>query len=305
MPEQFYSAPPKRRVGPMALLGVGVVVLVGLGAYAVYLTQHLQQERNAPVPTTSNTVPQVAVTHQQPTTTVETVVPIVSSSTDLVTSSSTATTTASTTSPFPILLNPQPTTTTPVVEGQPLPSAPDTDGDQLTTAEETLYGTSANTADSDADGYADGAEVLNAYDPRQARSTLRQSGRFSLFTATQFSIQHPATWTAQRVGGGDDEVNFRSGGAEFVSVVTLQKPATQTLRAWFAEQFADQDASSLTVVQIGAVQGLRSADLQTYYLVSDAAPGAVYVISYTSANLTELNYLTTFAAMVKTFQILP
>lgn len=42
---------------------------------------------------------------------------------------------------------------------------PDSDADELTDAQEVLFGTNAFVADTDGDGYPDGVEVMNAYSP--------------------------------------------------------------------------------------------------------------------------------------------
>ena len=63
MPERFYIAPKARRLGPIALVVVGVIGLGSLAAYAVYLTLNLQEARKAPLPVAAN-VPPVQVVHQ-------------------------------------------------------------------------------------------------------------------------------------------------------------------------------------------------------------------------------------------------
>lgn len=73
--------------------------------------------------------------------------------------------------------------------------APDSDGDGLTDAEESLLGTDANNTDSDGDGYADGSEVKNGYDPAAEAMQLSASSKLAVSgIGNQWSALIPIEW---------------------------------------------------------------------------------------------------------------
>lgn len=298
MPERFYVAPKQRRLGSILLAVAGIAVVVGLGAYAVMLTLSLREAQNSPEPLTPSVVPQVPVVHTPETTPTSP------------TPSPTPTpepTPVPTTTPTSTPLFPLPTaTTTPTQPTDPsVSTAVDADNDLLTAAEETLYGVNPTIPDTDGDSYSDGSEVLSGYDPAQRVLSLTQTGRFATYSGQLFAVQYPSIWTVQQVGTGGDEVLFRSSSGEFFGIVVLEKPATQTLRSWYTEQFPEENLAAASVVQIGSLEGLRSADLQQYVLSESSDPATVYLVNYNSGTLSSLNYLTTFAAVIKTFRALP
>jgi len=77
----------------------------------------------------------------------------------------------------------------------------DDDLDRLCNAKETIYGSSADTSDTDGDGYLDGEEVENGYDPIVAGDArLRQRSQLSL------SIEY-FLWVQEEKGIKDPEIS--------------------------------------------------------------------------------------------------
>ena len=80
----------------------------------------------------------------------------------------------------------------------------DSDNDGLTDIEEILLSTGTSTPDSDGDGYVDGAEILNLYDPAGA-GKLAANSNIALYENKTFAYEifYPATWQTSVNGGGD------------------------------------------------------------------------------------------------------
>lgn len=95
---------------------------------------------------------------------------------------------------------PEPATTTPETSPQD-DSALDSDNDSLTNAEEKLYGTGPLNADTDGDGYSDGLEVTNLYNPTGFKPTkLVEANLVQTYTGSiegstqQVSFLYPRGW---------------------------------------------------------------------------------------------------------------
>ncbi|HNW55527.1 MAG TPA: hypothetical protein PKN62_00370 [bacterium] len=120
----------------------------------------------------------------------------------------------------------------------------DTDQDGLTDKEETIFGTNANQADSDSDGYADLAEIRSGYNPIGQDKISKNKGLVSVKHG-KWSVLAPATWNSQL--GKDDSAIFRASDNQFVQLVTLPKKSSQELAEWYQEMFDGQTADVMVV----------------------------------------------------------
>ncbi len=132
-PPAFRQPPKPQRSRRLLLIIVGIIVLlVLLGAIGLVFARLLSGTRPAAVPSLSP---------------------------------------SSVASPFPIPIahiSPSsiPPTVSPVTSYNPTNEVGDPDNDGLTNAEERFYGTDPTKADTDGDGYLDGEEVRNGYNPK-------------------------------------------------------------------------------------------------------------------------------------------
>ena len=320
MPERFYVVEKQRHWGLVLIITLGLLVIGGLGTFAYLLNQSLEESLQTPpqetTPTNSNqsantnTVDRNGNVNQNQPSNSNTNVSIPPANTNAPTATSTNTNTAgnlnaNTNAPPPINGNANLNTNANTNSGsapQPLPKAPDVDGDSLSLAEEALYGTDSGVADSDGDSFADGSEVLNGFDPSKPRLTLTETGAFKTYTHARYSIAYPGSWTVQPGGGQNEEVIFRSSGAEFMEVLILEKPSNQSIQEWYAQQFPDLDSREGRT-QLNGLDGYKYPDNQSYYLVAQNDPTQIYWLSYNTGGLSQANYLTTFVAMVKVFSL--
>ena len=293
MPPRFYTQSKKQKSsGLLVILVSGVVVLGGLGVAAWYFffvapaTPAVNEPTQPAVNQNVNQSPS-ANTNTEPTNT--------SLPTQPVELTTTPTTTPATNTNSNTNVNVAPT------PSGPLPSSVDIDSDGLTDVEEGLYGTDFALSDTDGDGYSDGSEVLNGYDPASPNRSLVASGRFTTYQSNQFSIAYPAEWRARELTADQQEVVFQSNTGEFIEVLIISNPSRQSLQQWFVEAYPE--AAAPTVVTIASRQGLRTVDRQTYFFIS---PDSTYVatILYNTGQFAETNFATTFVSMIRSFAFL-
>mgnify|MGYP000367211840 CR=1 FL=1 len=187
-----------------------------------------------------------------------------------------------------------------------VPLAADKDKDQLTDAEEALYGTKVGLPDSDSDGFIDGTEVLKAYSPIAAKKTLRDSGLVLPYNNTSFgwSMDYPSKWVAGASDDAGKSVLFTSDSVqgEYVQVVMVDNPQGATAKDWYMSVFTDTNPASLQDATVAGLSGIVSADGYTYYL-ADAKN--IIGISYNFGTKDAVSFKTTFQMMLSSFAYNP
>ena len=198
-----------------------------------------------------------------------------------------------------------------------LPSSTDSDLDGLTDVEETLYGTKANTPDTDGDGYIDGkkvqtdgtiiGEVYLGYDPTSSGKKLADSNLVKLYTnpTYNYSILYPAKWLASQTNTTtqDQSITFYpdTSTGEFIQVLVQNNPTRLSAKNWYLSLNSGVDSNEIESIVINGLEGVKSLDGSTIYL---AKTDKIYVISYNAGGVTSLNYATTFGMMYQSFKLI-
>jgi len=186
-----------------------------------------------------------------------------------------------------------------------LPDSPDSDDDELTDVEESLYATTVNKPDTDGDGFLDGAEVINGYHPSSGNGATLAAGEsvktYSNPTA-KYAVLYPASWLAQATSAANDEVIFTSDGStgEFVSIRSEENPSLLSPKQWYLNLSPGVDPNAVETIAVGSLIGARSPDGRTVYISSGVV---MFVMSYNTGGLTQINYRTTFRMMVNQFRL--
>lgn len=198
---------------------------------------------------------------------------------------------------------PQPATTT--VETPPAPEA-DGDNDGLTNAEETLYGTDPNLADSDADGFSDSVEVINLYNPAGFKPTkLIEAGLVKPDTdALGGQVLYPSVWTRQ---SGADGVRYLAADGQGVSLQAEDNPSGQSALDWYLTKNPSASASQVQAfVTKSGLEGVRSPDGGSAYV---SMGGKIYVfakiVGNAPAGAGKDYYASTFLMMTNSFSQKP
>lgn len=142
-----------------------------------------------------------------------------------------------------------PTSTEPTLEFpnvQMLDSA-DLDSDSLTDMEEEMFGIDPGKWDTDGDGYYDGQETFNLYNPQGiAPMKIIDSGLVKEYVnpTWQYRLYYPAQWALGTVEAEANHVLFSALSGDFIEVVAEKMNVGETFTDWFArkaigEQFSD------------------------------------------------------------------
>lgn len=181
-----------------------------------------------------------------------------------------------------------------------LPSSEDTDSDALTDIEEDLYGTRVNRADSDADGYMDGEEVNNLYDPL-GNGKLSQSPQIAIYESSvyDYAFMYPASWPTEIDNSKSLILTSETG--EFMEVFVSDNADGLSAKDWYKKQFPDQKVDTLTEVtgQKG-LKGVMSIDGSTVYFTDSTL---AYGITYKIGAKDEESYSTTFKMLYASFTL--
>lgn len=162
-----------------------------------------------------------------------------------------------------------------------LTDTPDIDADTLTDEEETILGTDSGIWDTDADGYFDGQEVVNLYNPKGfAPIRLIDSGlvREYIHPRLQYRIYYPVGWEAAAVDTAGDQVIFSDASGDFVEVRALAKDPAESFDTWFGRVISGQQITDLLPFSSRFKEdGLRRKDNLTAYLDRGST---VYILVY-------------------------
>jgi len=127
-------------------------------------------------------------------------------------------------------------------------NSPDLDSDGLTDAEEELFNTASGIWDTDGDGYYDGQEVINLYNPKGiAPVKLIDSGLVKEYINPiwKYRVYYPTGWEIGVVDSHADQVLFSSATGDFVEISSFIKKEQETFEDWFARKAIGQKFSEL------------------------------------------------------------
>ena len=217
--------------------------------------------------------------------------------------------------PTPANVNIAPVPTPPVNEPTPAPTPPltedksifkDTDGDGLSDLEEEeIYHTDIASPDTDGDGYPDGLEVVNDYNPTGfAPQKLLPTGLVKEYSSSisGFYILYPAAWDYQEVG---IDVVFTSDIDETIKVAKDNNPINLKASDVVAKEYPEVSASQFEKVYQDNLLKITNKDLNMAYVQNSSETGPIYIISLIKEDKTKKpNFSATFLMMVKGFKIL-
>lgn len=127
--------------------------------------------------------------------------------------------------------------------------SPDIDKDALTDAEEEVLNTDSGTQDTDEDGYYDGLEVANLYNPKGvAPRKIIDSGIVREYVSPlwKYRLYYPLSWQLDSVDEQGKDIVISTITGDFVQVRVFQKEDTQTFLSWFAAMAKGQRFAEIT-----------------------------------------------------------
>ncbi len=181
----------------------------------------------------------------------------------------------------PAAIPPSPTTTPPAGITIPIPTSQpattegvDTDGDGLTDVEEPYYDADLTKSDTDADGFPDGSEVLNLFDPSKKGGKLTDASFMSRLLWNGWSFFAPKPWSIIADPTSREKAAVATGSAGRFLLERMPNDARDPIDAWLAKN----GFSAPTVVKTkSGIEGRQSSDRLTTYL---PATDSVLQITY-------------------------
>lgn len=186
-----------------------------------------------------------------------------------------------------------PTSTEPILEFpnvQMLDSA-DLDSDSLTDMEEEMFGIDPSKWDTDGDGYYDGQEVFNLYNPQGiAPMKIIDSGLVKEYVnpAWQYRLYYPAQLALGAVEAEANHVLFSALSGDFVEIVAEKMNVGETFTDWFARKAIGQQFSDLQEFTNRFQESgwKRSDDLAAYFVREDS----IFILIYHPGGLDTIPY---------------
>ncbi|MEK7067901.1 MAG: hypothetical protein AAB956_02795, partial [Patescibacteria group bacterium] len=190
-------------------------------------------------------------------------------------------------------------------ETLPLAAGVDSDNDGLTDMEETaVFTTNINTEDTDGDGYADGIEVLNLYNPAGA-GKLAESGLVTEFKNNKYGygLLYPQGWRIEDALAGES-VFFFSGSDGSIQILAQDNASRKNIKAWYAE-LVNSSVEAVSPIVASTPNGLElmySPDGLTAYLTMSGGGSKVFVITYSPEASGLIQFKMVLEIMIKSFK---
>ncbi|MFA5185895.1 MAG: hypothetical protein WC551_05375 [Patescibacteria group bacterium] len=191
------------------------------------------------------------------------------------------------------------TPTAPVVAAAPTEGV-DMDADMLADAEEALFGTNPAAKDTNSNGYDDGAEVRNLYDPLVKGSLLEKSPKVAWGGFESFRFLVPAGWKVTLDSIAPQNALVDSGTPTKFRLMVRPNPGRQSLAAWLGTPAGDTNMQPLKLKS--GIEAYQSADGLTTYLGID---GTILNVNYELDGAASYDYRTVYAMLINSFQKAP
>jgi len=154
-----------------------------------------------------------------------------------------------------------------------LVDALDSDADDLTDEEEAIFLTNVDVWDTDNDGYYDGQEVANLYNPNGiAPVKIIDSGLVSEYVhpVWNYRLYYPVGWQIGEVDREQRQVLFSTLSGDFVEVRVFDRMPGSVFQTWFAQNIEGERFQDLRLVENRFKEdGWRRNDGLVAYYLSD------------------------------------
>lgn len=180
--------------------------------------------------------------------------------------------------------------------------ATDIDKDQLSDKEEEIFDTDSGSWDSDADGYYDGQEVFNLYNPKGfAPVRLIDSGLIKQYINLIFDyrLYYPKDWQVGEVDKSGKQVLLSAVSGDYIEV-RAAKDDKRDFTAWFEQHAANQNITDLLqFTNRFEVEGWKRRDSMVAYFPSK---GMVYIMVYRPGNVGPAVFKNVMNMMIQSFR---
>lgn len=183
------------------------------------------------------------------------------------------------------------------------PAGLDTDSDGITDLEEQLYGTDPRSPDTDADGFLDGNEVFNLYNPNgKAPASLLDSKIVrSVETPIGWVMSVPSAWSIKLDSADGSAATIDSHHGERFVVSVEPNPEKKPVLDWYLAKHPD--AKLTQVLQYRSkrgYEGIIGADLLTTYIPWG---DRIFILTYDVDDQPFINFRTTYYMVLNSLML--
>ncbi len=172
----------------------------------------------------------------------------------------------------------------------------DLDKDGLTNIEEALYGTVPDLADTDGDGFPDGSEVRNLYNPAGKNQLLTKNSNVISVKWNGWSMLIPKSWTLTADKNDPATASIQTGSQTQIRLQARVNVAHQTLTNWIGSSSSGMRSYTTK----SGFHAMESSDgLTTYVSASDT----ILIVTYDLNGDPSYEYRTTYAMIINALQI--
>ncbi len=177
----------------------------------------------------------------------------------------------------------------------------DSDKDGLSDKEEILFLTDKLLPDTDGDGYLDGVEVVNLYDPTifATGKMLDGGNAVKSYNETRYSLLYPKLW--QTSVSQEGKVIFSAGDGEFVELLISPNSDALSIIDWYKAQSLEGEEQNLN--EILNKNNLKVLIKGNIVYINDY--NYIYILTYNPINYEEgvliENYSAVFSMMWQSF----
>lgn len=183
--------------------------------------------------------------------------------------------------------------------------AEDRDQDNLTDAEEDLLGSGKDSVDSDADGYSDGEEIVNLYNPA-GKNKLIDNPALTTYSKTElgvYTMVYTNKWTIsfkEESAGGI--ITFTGPGNQAFSLVVMNNAKRESIDTYYERLTGETAIDPSQRRQTDDWSGIMTKDSMTVYL-TDNQKTRFFSLTYLPGDDNTLLYPHLFEAVVKSLVI--
>ncbi len=191
-----------------------------------------------------------------------------------------------------------------------LSQAADVDNDELTDKEEELWRTDPQKPDTDDDGFLDGPELLNLYDPTKGDRARLVDSSVALNYKNQtyrYSFLYPSKMIASPSNNSEREVILSSSTGELFSVMVQDNPQRLVPLDWYKTQVSKNGSvDGVAPLSYNGWTGVMGPDNRTVFLTpadntKQIQSPILVVISYNPNTQTQLHFIRTFQLVLRSF----
>ncbi|PIR03895.1 MAG: hypothetical protein COV59_01770 [Candidatus Magasanikbacteria bacterium CG11_big_fil_rev_8_21_14_0_20_39_34] len=179
----------------------------------------------------------------------------------------------------------------------------DLDKDGLTDKEEEVFDTDSGKKDTDDDGYSDGQEIRNLYNPKGfAPVKLIDSGLVEEYVSRNWGYQvyYPKTWKLGEVDYDGTQVLLSAIEGDYIEIRAFEKEKSESFQDWFAKNALGEKYSDIQEMETSfGVRGLIRKDKLVAYFYT---PEQVFVFIYHPGVTNEIAYRLIMQMAIESFQ---